>query len=266
MIKVALGGFRINLNISYKFLGTVAGVLSGLVVPLCFLLKMRFHNQASIALISAEISKNYYYSAYILFIIPSALGWLGAYLGGFHDKQSHEKSRIENLMNALAAQSMSDDVTGLYNHRHLIEEIEREIERAKRYDHILCGMMIDVDGFKKINDTYGHLTGDFVLREMAQLLIQSLRKIDVIGRYGGDEFVVILPETRIEAAIVVAERILQNVRQHRFQTKHAHLSLTVSIGIISFENIKDLDRAQFIERIDKAMFEAKALGKDRIFK
>ncbi len=212
-----------------------------------------------------ELSSQFYYYAYMALITPLVFGFFGAYLGSLNDTSHSQKKSMENRMNILETQSMTDDVTGLYNHRHLREEIEKEIERSKRHEHSLSALMIDIDGFKEINDLYGHLTGDYILREIASVIDQSIRKIDILGRYGGDEFVVILPEAKIEPAKIVAERVLQNVRLHRFQTKRDYISLTVSIGVFSYEDLKNLDSAIFIEKIDDAMFRAKSLGKDRMF-
>ena len=215
--------------------------------------------------IEAEITDHFYYYAYMGLLTPLAFGIFGSYLGGLNQKIHVQKESLENVMNILETQSMTDDVTGLYNHRHLLEEIEKEVERSKRYRRTLSGMMVDLDGFKEINDQYGHLTGDYVLRETANVLNESIRKIDILGRYGGDEFVIILPEAPLAAARTVAERVLQNIRQHRFHTKKGYISLTVSVGLFSFENTEDLDKTQFIEKIDQAMFEAKKLGKNRMF-
>jgi diguanylate cyclase (GGDEF)-like protein len=195
----------------------------------------------------------------------SFFGLLGYLSGRWSDKLTEQKNFLESRIKVLESQSMTDDVTGLYNHRHILEEIEREIERAVRQGRSLCGMMIDIDNFKRINDVYGHWVGDLVLREMAFVLKQTIRVIDIVGRYGGDEFVVILPETKFELAERVAQRIQQQVRQHRFKCKGNSLSLTVSIGLWLFENPKGLTPAIFVDQIDKAMFAAKGMGKDRIY-
>lgn len=188
----------------------------------------------------------------------------------FHWSRLYDRLAIENLtlksmITMLSAQSMTDDVTGLYNHRHLMEEIEKEVERSKRHHHALSAMMIDLDNFKQINEHYGHPTGDCVLREIAWILSQSIRKIDIIGRYGGDEFIVILPEARSGDARPVADRIVRNVSQHRFKTKRDYMNLTCSVGLFSFDDAKDLDKEAFVDRIDEALFKAKSLGKDRVF-
>lgn len=250
----------------FKTIGLWIGVILGLGAPLgAVLFKSLLFGQLTLEWISAEITTQRYYYVYMACVTPVVFALFGACLGGLSDVIQSQKESLQKLKNFLETQSMTDDVTGVYNHRHLLEEIEKEVERSKRHNHFLSGMMIDVDGFKEINESYGHLVGDSVLREMAIVLADSIRKIDIFGRYGGDEFVVILPEAQLPAAEVVAERILKNVRKHRFKTQRDDLSMTVSIGLFSFEDTRDLDKTQFIEKIDQAMFRAKGLGKDATF-
>lgn len=246
--------------------GSIAGIILGLGAPVgSLVLRMVFFGQWDLHWIRQEVTDHFYYYAYMTFLTPIAFSLFGHYLGELNDQVLSQKIKLESLMSVLENQSMTDDVTGLYNHRHLMEEIEKEIERSKRHHHVLSGMMVDIDGFKEINDAYGHLTGDYVLREAAFVLNESIRKMDIIGRYGGDEFVVILPEASLEAAEAVSQRILQNVRLHRFKTKRDYISLTVSVGLFYFEDAGNLSKTQFIERIDEAMFRAKSFGKDRLF-
>jgi diguanylate cyclase (GGDEF)-like protein len=252
--------------LSNKTTGRIAGAVLGLGAPAgSLLLRMMASESASIPWIARELSGHAYFYAYMTLLTPLAFSFFGVYLGGLNDKISAQKRSLEALTNVLEAQSMTDDVTGLYNHRHLLEEIEKEVERSQRYKRFLSGIMVDIDDFKEVNDTHGHVIGDLVLREMALVLNQSIRKIDIVGRYGGDEFVVILPEAEWSSAHAVAERILQNIRQHRFKTKGDYISLTVSVGLFYFKDTTGLDKTQFIERIDEAMFQAKALGKDKVF-
>lgn len=161
-------------------------------------------------------------------------------------------------------QSITDDITGLYNHRHILLEVDKEIERAKRYGRFLSGMMIDVDNFKEINDVYGHLVGDSVLSEVSQVIQQNIRKIDIPGRFGGDEFLIILPETALMAARILGERILIMINKHSFKTARDYLQVSVSIGVFFIQDGKDYDRAIFIEKMDFAMTKAKRLGKNRV--
>ena len=161
-------------------------------------------------------------------------------------------------------QSRTDDLTGIYNRRHIFVELEREIERAIRYERPLSGMMIDVDDFKKINDRYGHLTGDRVLRSFTRILEDSIRKIDILGRYGGDEFLLILPETRIEEARMVAERIRKSLQDYQENVAGEIFVLTASIGLVAFDESCRGDKTLFLEKIDHVLLAAKRAGKNTV--
>lgn len=251
---------------SSKVLGLASGVLLGLGAPLGSLfLGMVFFGKGDPRWIASDFSEHFYYYVYMGLLTPLVFGVFGFHLGRLNDQLRSQKALLENLTVVLETQSITDEITALYNHRHLSEELEKEIERSKRHGHTISGMMIDIDSFKKVNDTHGHLAGDCILREMAFVLKNSIRKIDVIARYGGDEFVIILPETGPDAAMVVSERVMRNVRQHHFNPKKEPLPLTVSIGLFSFEDTSSLDRDRFIEKIDEAMFLAKSMGKNTVF-
>ncbi|MBI3252384.1 MAG: GGDEF domain-containing protein [Candidatus Omnitrophica bacterium] len=181
----------------------------------------------------------------------------------YNDLLARNKA-LEQRVAFLQTQSMTDDVTGLYNHRHMLEEIDREVERAKRHGRALCGIMLDIDNFKSVNDRFGHPAGDRVLREVASLLTGSIRRVDIVGRYGGDEFVVILPETDFPSAQTVADRIQKNIRQEPFDVAESYVSLTISMGIGYFKETRDLSTSDFVERADRALLKAKTLGKNQI--
>jgi diguanylate cyclase (GGDEF)-like protein len=250
----------------YRQLGGMIGVLLGFGAPLGSLfVRMLLYGGVGSRGVAEELSGNTYYYIYMALAMPVVFGLFGYYLGRWNDKIVSQKISVEKLNVLLKSESMTDDTTGLYNHRHILVEVERETERARRYGHILSGMMIDIDDFKKINDSYGHLAGDQILREVADVLNSNIRKVDIIGRYGGDEFLAILPETTAEAATLIAGRLLTSIRNYPFKINDHLLTLTISIGISSFENTKALDRETFIERTDKAMFGAKSAGKNRIF-
>ena len=151
--------------------------------------------------------------------------------------------------------AISDGLTGIYNHRHFHEVLPREIERAKRYAQPFCLLMIDIDDFKKYNDTHGHLAGDKLLTNIANLLIPSIRSADIIFRYGGEEFVVILPQVGKQGGVSSAKRILKSIKQK--------LSVTVSIGVTSFPD-DGASKNELINQADSAMYQAKKLGKDRV--
>lgn len=151
--------------------------------------------------------------------------------------------------------SILDGLTGVYNYRYFHEVLPREIERAKRYEQSFCLLMIDIDDFKKYNDTQGHLAGDKLLRDLAELLVTAIRKADIIFRYGGEEFVVLLPQIAKKGGVEVARRLLNLIKEK--------LPTTVSIGIASYPE-DATSKNELIDKADSAMYQAKRLGKNRI--
>ncbi len=151
--------------------------------------------------------------------------------------------------------SILDGLTGVYNHRYLHEVLDREIVRASRYPQHLSLVMTDVDNFKKYNDTNGHLAGDELLRGLSNLFVRSIRSLDMIFRYGGEEFVILMIETDKKGAILAAERILNLVR--------LSLPSTVSMGIADYPT-DAAEKDVLIDKADKALYQAKVTGKNKI--
>jgi diguanylate cyclase (GGDEF)-like protein len=160
--------------------------------------------------------------------------------------------------------SITDDLTRLYNSRHFFKQLEAEIERTNRYGHPLSLLILDLDDFKRYNDTYGHVEGDGVLKKVGKILLLSLRKTDSAYRYGGEEFAVILPESGGKESLHFADRIRQAFA-NRALTGQSGLNtvVTVSIGVAQYIPAEDI--ATFIKRADKNMYTAKKMGKNRIF-
>ncbi len=159
--------------------------------------------------------------------------------------------------------SLTDGLTGLYNRRHFEANLEREFLRAKRYKNALSIAMIDVDFFKKVNDTYGHACGDYVLKEIAFLINEAFRKTDMVFRYGGEEFVVILTETDSDNAVVPLERLRKAVESNKFKYNNQNLNITISIGVSS--NLENTNSPwEFFELADKALYEAKENGRNQV--
>ncbi|HCC68673.1 MAG TPA: hypothetical protein DEP99_02170 [Nitrospiraceae bacterium] len=157
----------------------------------------------------------------------------------------------------------TDGLTGLNNHRIFQEQLEVEIKRAKRYGRPLSLLMIDIDYFKKFNDTYGHQAGDSALKGLANILLKNLRNADSAARYGGEEFAVIFPETTIEGALKTAERIRNETAWHTFNLDGKEKHLTVSIGVSIFPD-DAMDRESLIKAADDAMYMAKKMGRNRV--
>lgn len=159
--------------------------------------------------------------------------------------------------------AITDGLTGVYVRRHLMERLEEEIDRAKRFNLKFSFLMIDIDFFKPINDEYGHLVGDFVLKQVAQTVKKSVRELDFVGRYGGEEFGVGLIETDEATAVLVAERIRRSIDQKKFTAFGETLQACVSIGCVSFSPHCS-SVAAVIELADGALYQAKRLGRNRV--
>ncbi len=157
-----------------------------------------------------------------------------------------------------------DGLTKLYIYRHFYTLLENEIKRSSRYNHEMTLLMMDIDNFKSVNDTYGHPVGDQVLREIASCIQQTIRKIDIASRYGGEEFTVILPETNIQDSKIIAERIRKNISQIKINVKDdINICPTVSIGMSEYPSCA-LDEQTLIELADVALYNAKNNGKNCI--
>lgn len=164
----------------------------------------------------------------------------------------------------LIERASMDSLTDLYNHRYFQERIKKEIHRADRYDRPLSIIMLDIDHFKSINDSFGHIAGDIILKEFAILLVNQSRDIDIVARYGGEEFAIILPETSIDKAVYAAERIRTITKNYVFEVnKHAPVSITVSLGVAQFP-IHSKEADGLIMAADLAMYRAKSLGRDHV--
>ncbi len=157
-----------------------------------------------------------------------------------------------------------DRMTRLYIHHYFQERLLEEIKRSQRNGIPLCLIMLDIDYFKKFNDTYGHQQGDIVLKEVAHIFKNQVRSIDIAARYGGEEFAVILPETELEDAISIAKRLRKNVEMYEFSGQKEPLHVTVSLGVAQFNPERDRDNKDFIERTDAALYRAKKAGRNRV--
>jgi diguanylate cyclase (GGDEF)-like protein len=160
--------------------------------------------------------------------------------------------------------SQTDDLTKLHNARYLRQYLTNEIKRARRYNSSVAAIFLDLDDFKRINDLHGHLVGSHVLMEMAAVILASVRDTDAVARYGGDEFVVILPETNMEQAERVASRLREKTELHEFTGgRRLKLKLTASFGIAAFPHHAQSPQ-QLVASADTAMYEAKAAHKNCI--
>jgi two-component system cell cycle response regulator len=157
----------------------------------------------------------------------------------------------------------TDPLTGCANRRVLDLRLREELDRARRYDQVVTVVLLDVDDFKRINDTHGHLVGDRVLKQMAFLLRRELRTMDFLARYGGEEFVVVLPETGGTGARLFTDRILRRVQQHNFGDTALPVSATVSAGLATFPDDRVADDESLMRLADQNLYKAKAAGRNR---
>ena len=157
--------------------------------------------------------------------------------------------------------AITDGLTGLYARRYFFERFNEELSRSKRQDLKFSFLMIDIDDFKNCNDTYGHLVGDLVLKDVARIIKENVREIDLAARYGGEEFSLILPETDSKRAMLVADRIRKRIEENIFSAYEEKLKITVSIGLAVYPEDSQ-EALDLVEMADKALYVAKSSGKN----
>ena len=167
------------------------------------------------------------------------------------------------LMSEIQQMAITDELTGVYNRRGLYERGQYEIERSRRFNHPVSILFVDVDLFKNINDQFGHNIGDQVLQQIAGRIRENVRDLDIIGRYGGDEFLVLLVESDLEEAVRIANRLLENISEQPFITASGLVTATLSIGIAELNDL-DADLDSLIIRSDQLLYMAKENGRNRI--
>jgi two-component system cell cycle response regulator len=182
-------------------------------------------------------------------------------VAAIHRAQLIETTMADNARLEVLAQT--DPLTQVLNRRALTVRLTAEMERARRYDSVLTLLMIDLDHFKQVNDTAGHLVGDDVLREVAAMLKDSVRGVDIVARYGGEEFVVVLPETGRVGGVRFAERTRELMARSLFAPAHG-VRLTASIGVASYPATDVADVDDLIARADEALYRAKAAGRNKV--
>ncbi len=156
-----------------------------------------------------------------------------------------------------------DGLTQAHNKRYLFDALEREVVRARRHGRDLGLLMFDIDHFKQVNDEYGHLAGDAVLKDLVRVVKERIRRDEVLARYGGEEFAIILPETKLEGALALAESIRARIAEARFSFQGQVIPISVSIGIAIFDE-RDRNAADLIQRADERLYQAKRGGRNRV--
>jgi diguanylate cyclase (GGDEF)-like protein len=182
----------------------------------------------------------------------------------FRNLQRKEEA-FENALQEVQRLAITDSLTNLYNRRHFSKVGEDEVQRACRYGRSLSAIMLDIDHFKQVNDTFGHTVGDQILQGVAASCRKALRGVDVLGRYGGDEFVILLPENDRAAAVQVAERLRKKIAHIRLNTTSGAVKVTASLGVASVECDKP-SLETLLSHADKALYVAKRRGRNRVSK
>ncbi len=181
---------------------------------------------------------------------------------------SFEIATRKEYEQALEQIATTDPLTRIKNRRSFFELAEKEMNRARRYNQPLAILLFDIDHFKKVNDTYGHLVGDQVLVSLAKTCQVNLRNFDILARYGGEEFVVLMPETDQQAAVVAAERLRVLVAQSQIQSQFLkttpYVSITISLGVMSWQGKSELALKTLIQRADEALYQSKQQGRNRV--
>ncbi|NPA49239.1 MAG: GGDEF domain-containing protein [Thermodesulfobacteria bacterium] len=171
---------------------------------------------------------------------------------------------LYRLCKELYEQASVDFLTGLYNRRFFEKELELSVERARRERCVFSLILMDLDHFKSINDRFGHLVGDEVLRGVGKLIRESIRKIDIPARYGGEEFAIILPGTSFDGAFSAAWRLKNRLREHRFGTEENPIRITASMGVGTYRPLNGISAQEFLSEVDALLYQAKEKGRDLI--
>lgn len=183
------------------------------------------------------------------------------YLAKMHDvEQSVAELRTEVI--EWQRRAKTDALTNIANRWEIMEALRRWVDISRKQQTPLCLVMADIDWFKQVNDALGHLAGDEVLKYVTQRIQATLRPVDVLGRYGGEEFLIILPETDLPTAAIIAERIRAHVAECPIHTQHQDVTVTISLGVSEYHG--ELELSTLIEHADTAMYEAKKVGRNRV--
>jgi diguanylate cyclase (GGDEF)-like protein len=170
---------------------------------------------------------------------------------------AHANAKLQEL-------AITDALTGVFNRRHFFRLAERELARAQRYEAPLSAMMLDLDHFKRINDHYGHLIGDRVLQVVAECIQENIREFDILGRYGGEEFAFILPNTGLSGACEIANRILEMIESQVVQGDRGEVSITASLGVAHLADVSEISIEELLDYADQALYAAKKAGRNRV--
>ena len=197
-----------------------------------------------------------------LAIVLISVSFIGGNISSIRRELSVSRKKLQSSLTVIREMAIHDDLTGFYNRHHLMDLIDSENNRSVRTGSVFSLVMMDIDKFKNINDTYGHQIGDQVLRTFAAIIRSILRKTDFCGRYGGEEFLIVLTQTNIQAAKVFAERICNCIENSFFSCLGPDSRVTVSIGLTEYRMQEDIEKT--ISRADELLYKAKNGGRNRV--
>jgi len=200
-----------------------------------------------------------YFSAQAAVAIENAI--LNEYLEAQVEARTAELARANAQLTKLA---ITDPLTGVFNRRHFFDLAQQELARAQRYGHSLSAIMLDLDHFKQINDQHGHLAGDCVLQTTAKRIRDNIRDIDILGRYGGEEFSVLLPNTALSGAQEIAERVCKIIGSEDVNVNGEEILVTASLGLVSVEELANVRIELLFDQADQALYKAKQTGRNRV--
>jgi diguanylate cyclase (GGDEF)-like protein/PAS domain S-box-containing protein len=198
--------------------------------------------------------------------------WMDVNILPLRDEAGHIKcfasierdlTRYKKMERQLAQMALFDDLTGSLSRAAFYQQAEKEFTRARRYHRPLSTLMIDIDHFKRVNDAYGHAAGDHVLMIFAEAVQEIIRSTDFIGRVGGEEFAILMPDTTLTAACHLAERIRERVNKYPYQAKDRLIEITASLGVAELQ-ATDQDFKALLKRADEALYSAKQAGRNRV--
>jgi diguanylate cyclase (GGDEF)-like protein len=187
----------------------------------------------------------------------------GYFLGRRSDIIVDQSEAVKKALEKVSVLAITDALTNVHNARYLHKQLSIELESAKRYNSPLTCLMLDIDNFKTVNDKHGHLSGDVVLTTLAKILRQYVRRVDIVGRLGGEEFLVVMPHTSSDTAFQIAERIRQAVQRWPFKVEETEIPITVSIGVACYPGTGIDDKSALLKASDDALYDAKRAGKNR---
>jgi diguanylate cyclase (GGDEF)-like protein len=198
----------------------------------------------------------------VLAVVMVWFSFFGAYISGLRQRYSIANRELKAALNTINELAIHDDLTKAYNRRHLFGEIQRQKALADRGRTFFSIALLDLDHFKRANDTYGHLKGDDILKHLIQAVKHEIREVDCLARYGGEEFIIVMSNTDIIEAEECAERVKKTVEKLKFPGFPDSFGITVSIGIAAYQRNESIE--QLISRADDALYQAKSAGRNQV--